>query len=104
MPPLDGGSRLPDGEPEGAAAPEVAPSRTKALARERVDAAVRSMMEGYAAIAEAAKISPPGEMAISSYAFSSHAAAMARAADQLLSVAGAVGSMAAVAEACYTYM
>eukprot|EP00747_Dinoflagellata_sp_TGD_P111214 gnl/TRDRNA2_/TRDRNA2_171169_c0_seq1.p1 gnl/TRDRNA2_/TRDRNA2_171169_c0~~gnl/TRDRNA2_/TRDRNA2_171169_c0_seq1.p1 ORF type:complete len:164 (-),score=32.06 gnl/TRDRNA2_/TRDRNA2_171169_c0_seq1:641-1132(-) len=80
----------------GGAEPQ--PGLTRSVARGRLDAAVRTMLEGYGAIVEAARVAPRGEMAVGDYALRVHAAAMARAADELLKLAGEVGSSRVVTD------
>eukprot|EP00930_Biecheleria_cincta_P017411 TRINITY_DN13855_c0_g2_i1.p1 TRINITY_DN13855_c0_g2~~TRINITY_DN13855_c0_g2_i1.p1 ORF type:complete len:242 (-),score=69.61 TRINITY_DN13855_c0_g2_i1:142-792(-) len=60
--------------------------------RQRIDAAVSTLMEGYASIIEAAKAGTRCEMAVNAYAASANTAAMARAADELVRIAGELSS------------
>ncbi|CAE7939200.1 Wdr65 [Symbiodinium necroappetens] len=73
--------------------PKEAPARTKARQRRtdlrrRVDAAVTTMMEGYAAAVEACKVGSSSERAVNAYVQSTYEAAMARAADELRRIGG----------------
>eukprot|EP00435_Cladocopium_sp_Y103_P054490 s1205_g17.t1 len=56
--------------------------------RRRVDAAVKTMMEGYIAAVEAAKASSESDRAVNHYVQCCYTAAMARAAEDLLRLAG----------------
>ncbi|CAE8619616.1 unnamed protein product [Polarella glacialis] len=87
-------------EPEALDAPSDVPSRSQAALRkqefrERIDAAVRTMTEGYVSIIEAAKAGSRSEMAVHAYAQCAHTAAMARASDDLVRIATELGSTGA---------
>ncbi|CAL1169034.1 unnamed protein product [Cladocopium goreaui] len=78
-----------------AAFPEGSESRSQSQAeiqrqqlRRRVDAAVKTMMEGYIAAVEAAKASSESDRAVNHYVQCCYTAAMARAAEDLLRLAG----------------
>mmetsp|Transcript_8781 Transcript_8781/g.16701 ORF Transcript_8781/g.16701 Transcript_8781/m.16701 type:complete len:206 (+) Transcript_8781:34-651(+) len=86
---------------DGGKGPAVVPQQqpqglSKAAAKDRVDNAIRSMLQGYAAIIEAAKVAPRAEMATNAYGLRVKAAAMSRAAEDLLRVAGQVGGTKAI--------
>eukprot|EP00413_Alexandrium_margalefii_P031337 CAMPEP_0204567756 /NCGR_PEP_ID=MMETSP0661-20131031/36781_1 /ASSEMBLY_ACC=CAM_ASM_000606 /TAXON_ID=109239 /ORGANISM="Alexandrium margalefi, Strain AMGDE01CS-322" /LENGTH=190 /DNA_ID=CAMNT_0051575701 /DNA_START=56 /DNA_END=626 /DNA_ORIENTATION=+ len=81
-----------------AATAEPAPGQVKAVVRGRVDVAIRTLMESYTTLIDAAAAAPRSETAVNDYALRVHAAAMSRAADELLRIAGEVGGAQAVSE------
>mmetsp|Transcript_59316 Transcript_59316/g.165610 ORF Transcript_59316/g.165610 Transcript_59316/m.165610 type:complete len:107 (-) Transcript_59316:77-397(-) len=70
----------------------------RALVYERIDVAIRGMMEGYMSVIEAAKVSSRNDMAVNSYSMLVRTAAMSRAAEELLRIAGEVGCALALVE------
>ncbi|CAK0804145.1 unnamed protein product [Prorocentrum cordatum] len=99
-PAADAGAALPvprDAAQQQPAAPP--PGLLKARLRERTDAALRAVAEAYAVAVEAARVGSPGEAAAGGCALAVHRATMARAADDLLRIAGEVGCVGAAARA-----
>eukprot|EP00434_Breviolum_minutum_P013377 symbB.v1.2.011786.t1/scaffold798.1/size257095/7 len=65
--------------------------------RRRVDSAVKTMMEGYIATVEAAKASSESDRAVNHYVQCCYTAAMARASEELIRLAGELSVAKAVA-------
>eukprot|EP00927_Polykrikos_kofoidii_P012834 TRINITY_DN15568_c0_g1_i1.p1 TRINITY_DN15568_c0_g1~~TRINITY_DN15568_c0_g1_i1.p1 ORF type:complete len:282 (-),score=105.27 TRINITY_DN15568_c0_g1_i1:66-911(-) len=76
-----------------------ATERARTQAYERIDDATRAMMEGYLSVIEGAKTVSRCDAALGSYSLLVRTAAMARAADELLRLAGEVGGALVLAAA-----
>lgn len=68
----------------------------KELNRERTDAAIRTMLEGYVSIVSAAKMTSRGDVSAGRYMLRAHTAAMARASDELVRIASEIGNIHAI--------